>query len=172
MIGEACPRRKAYRARMTTRDHDYAARVVWTDARGAGTADYASYARRHTVLVAGKPPLAATADPAFRGEADAHNPEELFLAAIAGCHLLTYLALCARRGVRVVGYEDDAAATLRLEADGRGALARIVLRPRVTVARAADAAPAAALHAAAHAACFLARSCAVPIVVEPTVRVA
>src|SRR5262249_23964332 len=144
---------------------------VWTGNRGDGTARYDCYARSHRIAVAGKPELAGTADVAFRGEPDKHNPEELFLAADAACHMLTYLALCARRGLRVCAYEDEAAATLVVDGGGGGRFETIVLRPAVTVARAEDAALAGALHDEAHRACFIARSCATPNRHEAIVRV-
>ena len=86
---------------MTIRAHEHAARLIWDGNTGGGTAGYAGYSRRYRVLVPGKPVLQGTADPVFRGEADRHNPEDLFLAAISACHMLSYLALCARQGVRV-----------------------------------------------------------------------
>jgi len=58
---------------------------------------------QYQARVAGKPNLAGTADPAFRGQRDKNNPEDFFLASISACHMLTYLALCARGGIQVVG---------------------------------------------------------------------
>jgi len=144
--------------------HRYATRTVWEGNLGEGTARYTGYGRAYRVVIAGKADLAGSADPAFRGQADRHNPEELFLAAVSACHMLSYLALCARRGLRVVGYQDAAEARLDLDA---GRLADITLRPEVILAPGGDAAVAAELHDAAHARCFIARSCAVPIRVLP-----
>jgi organic hydroperoxide reductase OsmC/OhrA len=76
--------------------HTYAARLVWEGNSGEGTASYEGCGRSYRVLIEGKPELIGTADPAFRGDASRHNPEDLFLAAISACHMLTYLALCAR----------------------------------------------------------------------------
>lgn len=170
MVAEAWRAGKRYAAAMTIATHDYEARLEWAGNTGTGTARYAGYGRQFVVHVAGKPPLAATADPRFRGAADTHNPEELLLAAVAGCHMLTYLALCARGGVRVVAYADDVRGSVRFAADG-GAFDGIVLRPRVTVDDDACVAAALALHADAHARCVIARSCAVPIRIDPHVEV-
>src|SRR5262249_18602270 len=104
----------------------------------------------------------------FRGDGDAHNPEQLLVAAVAACHMLTYLALCARAGVRVVGYEDVATGTLRLDRGGGGRFERIELRAVVTVDGDVDRAE--ALHDEAHARCFIAQSCAFPIGHRATVR--
>lgn len=150
--------------------HAYSTHLVWDGNRGEGTATYAGYGRQYRVLVAGKPPLAGTADPAFRGEADTHNPEDLFLAAISACHMLSYLALCARRRVCVLAYEDEARATMVTDARGGGRFTEVVLRPRVTLRDAAQLDVATRLHDAAHERCFIANSCSVPIRHEPDVR--
>jgi organic hydroperoxide reductase OsmC/OhrA len=150
--------------------HEYAARVRWTGDQGEGTASYAGYGREYVVAVDGKPDLAGSSDPAFRGAADRHNPEDLFLAALAACHMLAYLALCARSGVRVTEYEDDARGTLALRPGGGGRFEEVVLRPAVAVADPESADLAARLHETAHERCFIAASCSVPVRVEPVVR--
>lgn len=149
----------------------YAARVVWEGNLGEGTSSYARYGRNYRVIVAEKPDLNGSADAAFRGERDKHNPEELFLSSISACHMLFYLALCARQGVRVVAYEDEATGTMALDPDGGGRFAAITLHPTVTIARAQDQATAVALHAEAHRRCFIANSCAGPIRQVATVHV-
>ncbi|MFW6088810.1 MAG: OsmC family protein, partial [Gemmatimonadota bacterium] len=120
-------------ARGRTITHRYEAALTWTGNEGTGTSDYRSYGRSYTVSIAGKPVLRGSADPTFRGDAALHNPEDLFLAAIAGCHMLSYLALCARRGVRVVAYEDRATGVLTLEGGG-GRFTEVELNPVVRVA--------------------------------------
>lgn len=139
--------------------HNYTARISWT----GSTADYTSYSRAHDVLFDGKPRLRCSADPMFRGDAGMHNPEDLFLAAVAGCHMLSYLSLCARRGVRVLSYTDEARGTLAIEPAGGGRFTDVLLSPVVIVDDEADASVALSLHEEAHARCFIANSCAVPI---------
>ncbi|MBA2564200.1 MAG: OsmC family protein [Gemmatimonadetes bacterium] len=151
--------------------HEYAARLIWDGNTGEGTAGYTSYGRQYRVLVAGKPDLAGTADPAFRGEADKHNPEDLFLASLSACHMLFYLSLCARKGVRVLAYEDDVQGRMVMRADGGGKFEEVTLHPSVTIADGKSAALAAQLHDTAHELCFIANSCSVPIRHEATVRV-
>jgi organic hydroperoxide reductase OsmC/OhrA len=152
--------------------HRYTARLIWEGNLGEGTAGYASYGRQYRVSIEGKPDLAGSADPTFRGEADKHNPEDLFLASISSCHMLTYLALCARGGIRVLGYEDDAAATMTVDANGGGRFEEVVLHPRVTIASGGDVSRASKLHETAHGLCFVANSCSVPIRHEARVEVA
>src|SRR5215467_12723960 len=98
--------------------HTYNAHVVWDGNLGDGTSSYARYGRDYHVSIAGKPELHGSADAMFRGTAERHNPEDLFLAAITTCHMLSYLALCTRRGVNVLAYEDRAYAVLAVRADG------------------------------------------------------
>ena len=151
--------------------HPYAARLIWEGNLGPGTSTYTSYSRRYRVIVDGKPELLGTADPAFRGEADKYNPEDLFVTAISACHMLSYLALCARAGIRVVAYEDDVSGVMREDGKGGGAFEEVVLRPQVTIAQAEREGEAMALHEKAHEQCYIARSCRAPIRHQPTVRI-
>jgi organic hydroperoxide reductase OsmC/OhrA len=156
---------------MAEGEHAYAARVVWEGNRGEGTARYAGYGREYRVEVAGKPHLPGSADPAFRGDPRLHNPEDLFLASISACHMLFYLSLCARGGVRVLAYEDHAQGLMRTDASGGGQFEQVTLRPRVTIDDEAHTALALRLHDRAHELCFIARSCSVAIGHEAKVRV-
>jgi organic hydroperoxide reductase OsmC/OhrA len=152
------------------RSHEYQAHILWDGNLGDGTSSYTAYGRQYRVVIAGKPELAGSANPVFRGEPGKHDPEDLFLAAIASCHMLSYLALCARAGIRVTSYEDRATGTLVLDASGGGRFEEVTLRPMVTIAD-GDAAHAAQLHQTAHEQCFIANSCSVPIRHEATIHV-
>jgi organic hydroperoxide reductase OsmC/OhrA len=150
--------------------HAYANHLIWTGNLGDGTSSYAAYSRRYRVLVDGKPELIGSANRAFRGESDVHDPEDLFVAALTACHMLAYLALCARQGVRVLEYEDHASGTLVTDADGGGQFESVTLSPVVTIAEGSDADLAARLHDTAHARCFIANSCSIPVRHEATIR--
>lgn len=149
------------------RQHRYAVRTTW---RGE-TRDYKSYSREHLSEIADKPALTLSADPAFRGDANRHNPEDLLVAALSSCHMLWYLHLCAAKGIVVTAYEDDAEGTMA-EEPGNGHFAEVVLRPVVTITADSDAARAEALHERAHAECFVANSVNFPVRCDPTIRVA
>ena len=155
---------------MSGHPHRYAAQVSWTGDRGEGTRDYRSYGREHDIVIAGKPTLAGSADPAFRGDASRHNPEDLLVASLSACHMLWYLHLAAEAGVVVRGYVDEAVGTMLTDARG-GQFAEVALRPLVTIS-AGDPAAAEALHHAAYAACFIARSVNFPVRCEPRTVVA
>lgn len=155
----------------TPKSHEYESLLSWDGNLGQGTANYAAYGRDYRVRVPGKPDLLGSADAAFRGAPERHNPEDLFLVAVSSCHMLAYLALCARRGVRVLAYEDAARGHLALDADGGGRFTGITLRPRVVVATTADERLAFELHEEAHRQCFIANSSSTPIHCEPTIEV-
>ena len=154
---------------MVARHHRYAAQLVWTGNRGAGTSAYAAYDRAHEVKVAGKPALTLSSDPHFRGDATRHNPEELLVASLSSCHMLWYLHLAAEHGVVVTAYEDHAEGLMREAADGAGAFEQVILAPRVHLAPDADAALAMRLHQLAHAKCFIARSVNFPVRCEASI---
>jgi organic hydroperoxide reductase OsmC/OhrA len=151
--------------------HEYKSRLVW-DGGSAPDFTYTAYSRKYHIGVEGKPDLQGSADPLFRGDADRYNPEDLFVAALSSCHLLSYLALCARQGVTVVGYEDDASGTMTIRPDGSGKFDEVTLRPVVTIAADADEALALSLHDEAHKQCFIASSVAIPVHHQPTINVA
>lgn len=157
---------------MPAREHSYEVGLRWTGNEGAGTGSYTAYQRDHDISGAGKPVIAGSSDPAFRGDAARWNPEELLVASLAACHQLWYLHLCAQAGVVVVAYEDHAQGIMSEEADGAGRFSQVVLRPQVTLAAGSDASKALALHHDANAKCFIARSMNFPVLHQPQVTVA
>ncbi|MGA7540200.1 MAG: OsmC family protein [Steroidobacteraceae bacterium] len=143
--------------------HQYAVSIAWTGNEGTGTQSYAGYRRDHEITAAGKPPIPGSSDPTFRGDRARYNPEELLVASLSGCHMLWYLHLCAISGIVVLEYQDEASGLLQEESDGGGAFVRVVLKPRVTLAKGSDPERALALHEKAHHLCFIARSVAFPV---------
>ncbi|MBI2516556.1 MAG: OsmC family protein [Opitutae bacterium] len=149
--------------------HAYEVGVTWTGNDGGGTKTYRSYRRDHEITAAGKAPIAASSDPAFRGDPTRYNPEVLLVASLSSCHMLWYLHLCAVNGVVVVDYRDTATGEMEGNADGSGQFTRVVLRPAVRIAPGSDRAKAVALHEEAHRYCFIARSVNFTVEIEPTV---
>jgi organic hydroperoxide reductase OsmC/OhrA len=150
-------------------EHKYRIEVEWTGNRGTGTSRYDAYGREHLIRAEGAPDIPGSSDPAFRGDAERWNPEELLIAAASACHKLWYLHLCAVNGVVVTAYLDRAEGVLD-EPGGR--FASITLKPEVTVAAGSDAEKARSLHHPAHEKCYIANSLSVPVAVEPVIRVA
>ncbi|MBB0247207.1 OsmC family peroxiredoxin, partial [Streptomyces alkaliphilus] len=108
--------------------------------------------------------------PMYRGDRARWNPEQLLLASLAQCHMLSYLHQCADSGVVVTAYEDEPVGDLATRAGG-GRFTEAVLRPRVEVAGEEMLEEARRLHAPASEACFIAASVAFPVRHEPTITV-
>jgi organic hydroperoxide reductase OsmC/OhrA len=151
--------------------HRYRVDVEWTGNLGPGTQSYRSYRRDHTIRVAGKPVLAASSDPAFHGDAARHNPEDLLLAALSSCHMLSYLHMAMLAGVVVIAYADAAEGVMETAGNG-GRFVEVVLHPVVTISAASDPVKAEAAHDDAHHACFIANSVNFPVRCVPRVVVA
>ena len=156
---------------MNLSEHRYTLSLEWTGNRGEGTASYRGYGRDHVIRAAGLPDLPGTADPTFHGDRDRWNPEQLLLAALSQCHMLSYLHVAVRNGIRVLAYEDSPEGTLRLNRDGSGEFTGVVLRPRVTLdpATAEDrkALAGGPMHKDANRLCFIARSVNFPVEHQP-----
>ncbi len=145
--------------------HSFACKTSWAGA----TTSYEAYSRALHVEIHGKPPLEMSAAGAFRGDASRHNPEDMLVVALSTCHALSYLALASRAHLEVIAYEDSASGTMQLE-DGAIRFTDVLLRPKVTLRNADDAARARAqaLHEKAHAQCFIANSVSFPVRHEAT----
>lgn len=154
---------------MTT--HGFEARLRWTGNAGSGTSSYTAYGRTHEIGAPGKPAIPGSSDPAFRGDADRWNPEEMLVGSIAACHMLWFLHLASVAGVVVESYEDRATGEMRINPDGSGEFTAATLRPRVTVS-AGDAGLVPELHRQAHGKCFIARSLNFEVACEPVVEAA
>ncbi|MDO4693432.1 MAG: OsmC family protein [Eikenella sp.] len=153
--------------------HRYRTTVTWIGNRGQGTTAYTAYDRDFTASAAGKPDIAGSADPAFRGDAGRWNPEDLLLAAASACHKLWYLHLCAVNGIVVLAYTDHAEAAMdEGDAERPGRFVSATLRPQVTIAAGGNADLALALHEQAHHACFIANSLNFPVHCETEIQIA
>lgn len=157
-VSDEWERARAAKPENPSPTHRYSMSIEWTGNNGPGTLSYRSYRRDHVISAQEKVPIEASSDPAFRGDATRYNPEELFLAALSSCHMLTYLHLCAVHGVVVVAYQDDAIGVMQEDGKGSGCFDRITLHPRIRVTAASSQEQAKSLHHQAHALCFLARS--------------
>lgn len=153
---------------MSTNNHTYNVNVIWTGNTGSGTSKPNGYSKNHEVRIAGKHVIEASSDPAFAGDSDRHNPEEMLVAALSQCHMLWFLSRCAKHGVTVTAYEDNATGTMVEHRDGGGEFTNVTLHPRITLANPAEADLLARLHEEAHRLCFIARSVNFPVEVEAT----
>ncbi len=155
---------------MKTHDHTYDLSLRWEGNRGDGTTTYAGYGRGYRVTIAGKPDFLGSADPTFLGDPAVYNPEDLLVIALSSCHMLSYLALCAKHRIQVIEYADQAYGRMTTEGSG-GRFQEVTLRPQVTVAPGTDLDEARALHTEANRGCFIARSVNFPVHHAPTLIV-
>ncbi len=152
--------------------HHYKIDLDWTGNTGTGTKTYRGYERSHVISAPGKPVLQGSSDPSFRGDATRYNPEELLVAALSACHMLSYLHVCATAGIVVVDYKDQATGTIEETKDGGGHFTEVVLYPVVMIADPSRVEEANALHHRAGELCFIAASCNFPVRHKPICRVA
>ena len=153
------------------KEHHYSLTISWTGNAGTGTNSYRSYERSHTISVENKPDILGSSDPAFRGDKTKYNPEELLVASLSTCHMLSYLHLCAVAGVIVLDYVDKAEGTMLETPDGGGHFSEVTLYPVVTVADQSMVEKANELHHQANKLCFIASSCNFPVHHSPSCRV-
>ncbi|MBA2444727.1 MAG: OsmC family protein [Nocardioidaceae bacterium] len=154
-----------------SRRHRYAVNVEWTGNLGEGTAGYRSYSRATKVSGESKATISGSADPEFRGDPSAWNPEELLVAALSQCHLLSYLHVCAANDVVVTAYTDSAEGTMA-QTEGGAQFTEVMLHPHVRVASKSMVERAERLHVQANAACFIARSVNFPVLHQATIHLA
>ncbi|MGB3414146.1 MAG: OsmC family protein [Microbacteriaceae bacterium] len=146
--------------------HEFEVQIDWIGNTGSGTSGARDFSRNHEILFPGLPSLPGSAAPEFRGDADRYNPEQLLVAAIAQCHMMTYFYLAVQNGIVVTEYRDTATGFLRLHPDGSGEIDRVIVRPRVTLAAGTDLELALSLHDEVGKYCFIARSVNCEIVHE------
>lgn len=120
----------------------------------------------------GKPDLYCSSDPAFLGNPSRINPEEQFLSALAGCHMLWYLHLCSVNGITVTEYSDEASGEMAEDEDGSGRFVSVQLNPEVTILEAHRREAAVSIHKEANRMCFIANSCNFPVYHHSEITVA
>ena len=132
--------------------------------RTTDTFTYETYNREHTWSFGEAGVVQASAAPGYLGLPTHVDPEQAFVASLSSCHMLTFLAVAAKRGLSVLTYTDDARGFLEKDDRGRLAMTRVELRPVVVFDPATsrgetpDETQLARLHAAAHRGCFIANS--------------
>ncbi len=120
------------------------------------------YSRGHTLTFGSGVSVPATASSHVVGKwaaADSVDPEEMLVAALSNCHMLSFLHVARLAGFTASAYRDHAVGTMAEIAPGRLAITRVVLHPQIEWSGAApDPAALAHMHHQAHEACFIANS--------------
>lgn len=139
----------------------YTADVRWALAEGE---DFAAgrYSRGHAIRFDGGIAVPGSASPHVVGKwavSEAVDPEEMLVAALSSCHMLSFLHVARLAGFVAHAYRDHAEGCMEAIAPGRQAVTRVVLHPRIAwTGPAPDAERLAALHHEAHETCFIANS--------------
>lgn len=145
---------------------EHVAEIVWK--RETESFAYDDYNRTHVWRFDNGLEVKAASAPGYLGDPSCVDPEEAFVAAASSCHMLTFLAIAARKRMTVDSYEDKAVGRMEKDADGRIAITRIELSPKVVFAAGVDidAAALEKMHHSAHEHCFIANSVKTDIVVN------
>jgi organic hydroperoxide reductase OsmC/OhrA len=142
---------------------EYHIKLNWE--KGEAPFTYEAYTRNHTIAFKnGQETMIFSASPAYKGDASKADPEDLLVAALSSCHMLSFLAICTKKKLTVKSYQDDAVGFLENEG-GKLWMTRVILRPKVAIDT--DAETLAQIHHLAHEACFIANSVKTNISVEP-----
>lgn len=130
---------------------------------------YDTYPRNHRVTFKDGVTVTLSAASAFRGDAAQPDPEDLLVASLSSCHMLSFLAIAAKKRVTVRAYRDHAVGFLENDGGrpGRFWVSRVILRPEVSFEGAPDAETVSHIHHLAHDACFIANSVRTDVRVEP-----
>jgi organic hydroperoxide reductase OsmC/OhrA len=146
---------------------EHHASIVWQ--RTSADFTYDTYNRAHEVRYkSGAILVPSSSAPAFKGDVDRVDPEEAFVASLSACHMLTFLAICARKRITVDSYEDHAVGFL--EKDGAKLwMTRVILKPHVkfAVGTQVDAKLIDEIHRKSHEECFIANSVKTDVTVAP-----
>ena len=149
---------------------EHRAQITWQ--RDEKPFTYEEYSRDHAWSFNGgsgggiSVPASAAAE--YFGSTERVDPEQAFVASLSSCHMLTFLALAARKRYTVESYRDEAVGHLGKNDAGKMAVTRVVLRPEIVFS--GENRPSrdeiSHLHERAHVHCFIANSVATEIVVE------
>jgi organic hydroperoxide reductase OsmC/OhrA len=148
----------------------YTATIRWTR-QDDGDFAKGQYSRAHEWEFDGGVTVPASPSPhvvpAPWSDFNAIDPEEAFVASLSSCHMLFFIDFARRGGFVVESYVDEAEGVLEKRPDGKMAMTRVTLHPRVTWGGSQpDEAAIADLHHRAHEACYIANSVNSEVIVE------
>jgi organic hydroperoxide reductase OsmC/OhrA len=140
----------------------YQATVEWAR-NGANFLDN-KYSREHTWQFDGGVTVRGSSSPHVvplpYSNANAVDPEEALIVALASCHMLSFLYVAAQRGFVVDEYRDEAVGRLGKNSAGKAWVSEVTLNPKVRFSgeKVPGAEEIQALHHQAHEECFIANS--------------
>lgn len=146
---------------------EHTANILWK--RDSDEFRYEHFSRSHTWTFDGGVVVPATSAPAFYGTPERVDPEEALVAALSSCHMLTFLAIAARKRFIVEQYSDEARGVLTKNEQGKLWMSQVTLRPKAIFSgeKRPTAEEIARMHHTAHENCFIALSVRSEVLVEP-----
>ena len=115
------------------------------------------------------PSVAVGAPPEFQGREGVWTPEQLFVASLNACYMLTFLAVAENSKVSIISFSSTAKGKLERVAGSGYQITEIVVRPRVVVASANDRTRLPRILEKAKENCFVSNSIKTAIKIEPEV---
>jgi len=143
--------------------HHYPLTLSWS---GNTLAD--PYIRDAVANAEGKVSLPVSSAAEFGGSVQRWNPEDLLGAALATCHMLTFLALCAKSKIEIIGYEDQAVSVVDT-VEKVTSVTEIHLNPAIRVAPGTNVEKVVELFGKAHKYCFVANSLKTKVLMKPAI---
>jgi len=127
--------------------------------------------RRGVICSSGKPEVEVSSPPEFKGEAGIWTPEDMFVASVNACTLMTFAAFAQQKGLEIIAYESDAEGVLEFQ-EGSYRFTEILLHPHIIVKSQDDVDMAREIIESAHKKCLITNSITAKVKMFPDVRVA
>lgn len=145
---------------------EYNVHLKWQ--RTTADFDYETYDRKHTVFFYGGPKIEMDSAPNMVRNPQFQTPEELLIAALSSCFMLTFLSLAANEHLIVNSYQDNATCVLGLN---EAKVIEVILRPSLVFEQGykPEKAVLTRLFKTAREHCFIANSLATDVTVNPSV---
>lgn len=147
------------------KEHKYTLSLNWL---GDPFNNSVSNDRKYKVSIEGKPSFIGSADQSFFGDNTFYNPEDLLLASLSSCHMMSYFYICRKNGINISSYVDQPEGFLKVNKDGSGQFEKVILKPRIEIIE-GDKENAEKLHVTAGKLCFIANSCVFKIEYSPQI---
>ena len=117
-----------------------------------------------------KPDVRVSTPPEFKGPEGNWTPENLYIASVETCLLLTFATLARGRKLEFTAYESQAEGLLE-PMYGKLAISKITVKPRISIAREEDREKAQAIVHLMEEQCFISNSIESEVVLEPEIVV-
>ena len=145
--------------------YDYTLELKWL---GNENGTHHREDRFYEINIDGKPKLKGSADKPFFGDPTLYNPEDLLLAALSACHMMSFLYVCRKEGIKIASYQDNATGILKVNKEGLGRFESVTLKPQLVLIDPTQSDIAIKLHAQASKFCFIANSVNFKVNYKPT----